>query len=204
MGRIGEVTTRTFQTAHKMRAQRGRLPEETGENDNFRVKRYIAKTTINPAIAHGLSQHLGSVEVGKFADLVVWSPAFFAVKPELILKMGMIAMAQMGDPNASISTPQPVHNRLMFGAFGRATTRSATTFLSAAAQAGGVAEKLGLSKQTLAVANTRSIGKADMVHNSATPLIEVDPETYEVRADGTLLTCEPASVLPLAQRYFLF
>jgi urease subunit alpha len=205
MGRVGEVITRTFQTAHKMRVQRGRLPEETGENDNFRVKRYIAKVTINPAITHGLSQHLGSVEVGKFADLVLWSPAFFATKPELVLKMGTISMAMMGDPNASISTPQPVHYRPMFGAFGRATAHTGVTFLSAAAQAGGVAGKLGLAKTTLAVGNTRGgIGKAAMVHNGATPHIEVDPETYEVRADGELLTCEPADVLPLAQRYFLY
>lgn len=205
MGRVGEVITRTFQTAHKMRVQRGRLPEETGDNDNFRVKRYIAKVTINPAITHGLSEHLGSVEVGKFADLVLWSPAFFAVKPDLVLKMGMISTALMGDPNASISTPQPVHYRPMFGAFGGAPARCGVTFLSAAAKAGGIAEKLGLAKPTLAVANTRGgIGKAAMVHNSSTPHIEVDPETYEVRANGELLTCEPADVLPLAQRYFLF
>jgi urease subunit alpha len=179
MGRVGETIIRTFQTAHKMRVQRGRLPEKTGENDNFRVKRYLAKVTINPAITHGLSQHLGSVEVGKLADLVLWSPAFFAVKPDLVLKMGTISMALMGDPNASISTPQPVHYRPMFGAFGRARTHSAVTFLSAAAHSGGVAEKLGLAKPTLAVSNTRGgIGKAAMVHNSATPQIEVDPETY--------------------------
>jgi urease subunit alpha len=205
MGRVGEVFIRTFQTAHKMRVQRGRLPEETGDNDNFRVKRYIAKPTINPAITHGLSQHLGSVEVGKLADVVLWSPAFFAVKPDLVLKMGMIATALMGDPNASISTPQPVHYRPMFGAFGRAATHSAVTFLSAAAHAAGVAERLGLAKPTLAVGNTRAgIGKAAMLHNAATPHIEVDPETYEVRADGDLLTCEPMDVLPMAQRYFLF
>ena len=205
MGRVGEVIIRTFQAAHKMRMQRGRLPEEAGENDNFRVKRYMAKLAINPAIAHGLSEHLGSVEVGKFADLVLWSPAFFAVKPELVLKMGTISMALMGDPNASISTPQPVHYRPMFGAFSRAAAHSAVTFLSAAAQEAGVAQRLGLVKATLAVSNTRGgIGKASMVHNAATPHIEVDPETYEVRADGELLTCEPAEVLPLAQRYFLF
>jgi urease subunit alpha len=205
MGRVGEVIIRTFQTAHKMRVQRGRLPEETGENDNFRVKRYVAKFTINPAITHGLSQHLGSVEVGKFADLVLWSPAFFGVKPELVLKLGTISMASMGDPNASISTPQLVHYRPMFGSFGGAATDSAVTFLSAAAHAGGVAEKLGLAKTTLAVNNTRAgIGKAAMVHNNATPEIEVDPETYEVRANSELLTCEPADVLPMAQRYFLF
>lgn len=204
MGRIGEVFIRTFQAAHKMRVQRGHLSGDSGGNDNFRVKRYIAKITINPAITHGLSEHLGSVEVGKFADLVLWSPAFFAVKPEMILKLGMIAMAQMGDPNASISTPQPVHYRPMFGSFGLAKTHSAITFLSAAAEAKGVAQRLGLSKKTLPVINTRSIGKADMIHNAALPRIEVDPETYEVRADGELLTCEPAHVLPLAQRYFLF
>ncbi|WP_332814901.1 urease subunit alpha [Ramlibacter sp.] len=205
MGRVGEVALRTFQTAHKMRLQRGRLPEETGDNDNFRVKRYIAKLAINPAIAHGLSTHLGSVEVGKFADLVLWSPAFFAVKPELVLKMGVISMALMGDPNASISTPQPVHYRPMFGAFGRAKAHTGVTFLSAAAHAAGVGGKLGLARATLPVSNTRAgIGKASMVHNAATPDIEVDPETYEVRADGELLTCEPASVLPMAQRYFLF
>ena len=205
MGRVGEVITRTFQTAHKMRMQRGRLPEETGDNDNFRIKRYVAKLAINPAIAHGLSAHVGSVAVGKFADLVLWTPAFFAVKPDLVLKMGMIAIAQMGDPNASISTPQPVHCRPMFAAFGRATMHSGVTFLSAAAQEGAVAERLGLGKPTLAVKNTRGgISKANMVHNSATPHIEVDPETYEVRADGELLTCEPVDVLPMAQRYFLF
>ncbi len=205
MGRVGEVIIRTFQTAHKMLQQRGRLPQESGENDNFRVKRYIAKCAINPAIAHGLSAHLGSVEVGKFADLVLWSPAFFAVKPDLILKMGVVSMALMGDPNASISTPQPVHYRPMFGAFGRATGHTAVTFLSAAAHAAGVGGKLGLDRSTLPVSNTRAgIGKASMVHNAATPHIEVDPETYEVRADGELLTCEPASVLPQAQRYFLF
>ena len=205
MGRIGEVILRAFQVAHQMRLGRGRLPEETGDNDNFRVKRYIAKTNINPAITHGLSQHLGSVEVGKFADLVLWSPAFFGVKPDLVVKMGMIATALVGDPSASISTPQPVHYRPMFGSFGQAMTNSAVTFLSGAAKEAGVAEALGLFKSTLAVSNTRGgISKADMVHNSATPHIEVDPETYEVRADGELLTCEPAEVLPMTQRYFLF
>ena len=205
MGRVGEVIIRTFQTAHKMRVQRGRLPEEIGDNDNFRVKRYLAKLTINPAIAHGFAQHLGSVEVGKFADLVVWSPAFFGVKPELVLKMGTISVASMGDPNASISTPQPVHYRPMFGAFGGATARSAVTFVSAAAHARDVGRALGLAKPTLPVGNCRGgIGKASMVHNAATPHIEVDAETYEVRADGELLTCEPAKVLPMAQRYFLF
>lgn len=205
MGRVGEVVLRTFQTAHKMRVQRGRMKEETGENDNFRVKRYIAKVTINPAITHGISPHVGSVEVGKLADLVLWTPAFFGVKPDLVIKMGTIAMALMGDPNASISTPQPVHYRPMFGSFGRAVTHSAITFLSGAAMENGTAERLGLSKQTLAVSNTRGgISKASLVHNSATPHIEVDPETYEVHADGELLTCEPADVLPMAQRYFLF
>lgn len=205
MGRVGETITRTFQTAHKMRIQRGRLPEEAGDNDNFRVKRYIAKVTINPATTHGLSEHLGSVEVGKFADLVVWNPAFFAVKPDLVLKMGMIARAMMGDPNGSIWSPQPMHSRPMFSAFGRATAASAATFLSAAAHSAGVGEKLGLAKPTMAVTNTRGgLTKAAMMHNSVTPHIEVDPETYEVRADGELLTCEPAETLPMAQRYFLF
>ncbi|HEU4773083.1 MAG TPA: urease subunit alpha [Lysobacter sp.] len=205
MGRVGETILRTFQTAHKMRGQRGRLPEEVGDNDNFRVKRYIAKFTINPAIAHGISQYLGSVEAGKLADLVLWSPAFFGVKPDLTIKMGMVATALMGDPNASISTPQPMHYRPMFGAFGGAVAQSAVTFVSAAAQARGVAGALGLGRFTLAVSNTRGgIGKAAMVHNATTPQIEVDPETYEVRANGELLTCEPADELPLAQRYFLF
>ncbi|MEO6659967.1 MAG: urease subunit alpha [Burkholderiaceae bacterium] len=205
MGRVGETVLRTFQTAHKMRVQRGRLPEEVGDNDNFRVKRYIAKITINPAIAHGLSQYVGSVEVGKFADLVLWSPAFFGVKPDLIIKMGTVAMALMGDPNASISTPQPVHYRPMFAAFGQSPAYSAVTFVSAAAQARDVRSGLGLHKQTLAVGNTRGgIGKTAMVHNAALPHIEVDPETYEVRANGELLTCEPADVLPMAQRYFLY
>lgn len=205
MGRVGEVMLRTIQTAHKMRVQRGRLPEETGDNDNVRVKRYIAKLNINPAIAHGLSEHLGSVEVGKMADLVLWSPAFFGVKPDLTIKMGMIAMALMGDANASISTPQPVHYRPMFGAFGGAIGACAVTFVSAFAQDAGVGAKLGLAKATLPVTNMRGgISKADLVHNSAVPHIEVDPETYEVRADGELLTCDPLDVVPMAQRYFLF
>ncbi len=204
MGRVGEVIIRTFQTAHKMKVQRGRLPAETGENDNLRVKRYIAKVTINPAIAHGLSAHVGSVEVGKFADLVLWTPAFFGVKPDLVLKLGTIAAAPMGDPNASIPTPQPVHYRPMFGAFGRAMTASAITFVSKAAVEAGIAEKLALTRVVLPVENCRTIGKKDMVLNDAMPVIEVDPETYEVRADGELLTCEPAEVLPMAQRYFLF
>ncbi|MFV0333570.1 MAG: urease subunit alpha [Tropicimonas sp.] len=204
MGRVGEVIIRTWQTAHKMKQQRGRLSEETGDNDNVRVRRYIAKYTINPAIAHGMSAHMGTVEEGKRADLVLWSPAFFGVKPEMVLLGGMIAMAQMGDPNASIPTPQPVYSRPMFGAFGRAVEHSAVTFVSAAAQADGIGERLGLAKKTLAVGDTRGIGKADMVMNDALPVIEVDPETYEVRADGDLLTCEPAAELPMAQRYFLF
>lgn len=204
MGRIGEVILRTWQTAHKMKVQRGRLAQETGENDNARVKRYVAKYTINPAIAQGLSRHVGSVEVGKLADLVLWDPAFFGVKPELVLKAGTISMALMGDPNASIPTPQPVHYRPMFGGFGRAMAASAITFVSKAALEDGIGQRLGLAREVVAVEGTRNIGKADMVHNSATPTIEVDPETYEVRADGELLTCEPASVLPLAQRYFLF
>jgi urease subunit alpha len=205
MGRVGEVIIRCWQTADKMKRQRGRLPEETGDNDNFRVKRYIAKYTINPAIAHGLSTHIGSVEVGKRADLVLWHPAFFGVKPELVLLGGAIAAAPMGDPNASIATPQPVHYRPMFGAFGLAKRATSVTFTSKAAIEAGIGERYSLQKTLLPVENTRGgIGKRSMVHNSATPLIEVDPETYEVRADGELLTCEPATVLPMAQRYFLF
>ncbi len=204
MGRVGEVIIRTWQTAHKMKVQRGRLAEETGQNDNARVRRYVAKYTINPAIAHGMSAHIGSVEVGKRADLVLWNPAFFGVKPEMVLIGGSIACAQMGDPNASIPTPQPVYTRPMFAAFGRALTASAITFVSGAAQDAGIGESLGLAKETVAVAATRGIGKADMKLNDATPAMEVDPETYEVRADGELLTCEPAAVLPMAQRYFLY
>jgi urease subunit alpha len=204
MGRVGEVITRTWQTAHKMKVQRGRLEGETGENDNLRVRRYIAKYTINPAIAHGISQHVGSIEVGKRADLVLWSPAFFGAKPEMVLLGGVIVVAQMGDPNASIPTPQPVYTRPMFGAYGRSVERNAVVFVSAAAQEDGLRDRLGLAKDTLAVVGTRGIGKSDMKLNSATPQIEVNPETYEVRADGVLLTCEPASELPLAQRYFLF
>ncbi|MDA7427997.1 urease subunit alpha [Primorskyibacter aestuariivivens] len=204
MGRVGEVLIRTWQTADKMKKQRGRLPEETGDNDNMRVRRYIAKYTINPAIAHGISQEIGSIEVGKRADLVLWNPAFFGVKPEMVLLGGTIAMAQMGDPNASIPTPQPVYSRPMFGAYGRSVEHSAVTFVSAAAQAEGIGDALGLAKQTLAVQNTREIGKRDLKLNTHLPQIEVHPETYEVRADGELLTCQPAEELPMAQRYFLF
>ncbi|MFN8831490.1 MAG: urease subunit alpha [Labrys sp. (in: a-proteobacteria)] len=205
MGRVGEVIIRTFQTAHKMRQQRGRLPGDGAGNDNFRVKRYIAKVTINAAIAHGLDAHIGSITVGKLADLCLWSPAFFGVKPDLIIKLGTIAAAGMGDPNASIPTPQPVHYRPMFGAYGRALTKSAVTFVSQAALDRGIGERYGLSKMLLPVKNVRGgISKASMIHNNATPHIEVDPETYEVRADGELLTCKPATSLPMAQRYFLF
>ena len=204
MGRVGEVLIRTWQTADKMKKQRGRLPEETGENDNMRVRRYIAKYTINPAIAHGISHEIGSIEVGKRADLVLWNPAFFGVKPEMVLLGGTIACAQMGDPNASIPTPQPVYSRPMFGAYGRSVEHSAVTFVSAAAQAEGIGDALGLAKQTLAVENTRDIGKRDLKLNDHLPKIEVHPETYEVRADGELLTCQPAQELPMAQRYFLF
>ncbi|WP_421905248.1 urease subunit alpha [Mameliella sp.] len=204
MGRVGEVLIRTWQTADKMKKQRGRLSEETGDNDNFRVRRYIAKYTINPAIAHGIGHEIGSIEEGKRADLVLWNPAFFGVKPEMVLIGGTIACAQMGDPNASIPTPQPVYTRPMFGAYGRSVENSAVTFVSEAAQAEGIGAGLGLAKETVAVRNTRGIGKKDLLLNDATPTVEVDPETYEVRADGELLTCEPASELPMAQRYFLF
>ena len=204
MGRVGEVIIRTWQTAHKMKVQRGRLAAETGDNDNVRAKRYVAKYTINPAIAHGISAHIGSIAIGKRADLVLWHPAFFGVKPEMVLIGGSIACAQMGDPNASIPTPQPVYTRPMFGAFGRSVEASAVTFVSAAAQAEGIAEQLGLAKTTMPVENTRTISKADMVHNAYCPDIEVNPETYEVRADGELLTCEPAEELPMAQRYFMY
>ncbi len=204
MGRVGEVIIRTWQTAHKMKVQRGRLPEEQGDNDNIRVRRYIAKYTINPAIAHGLSRHVGSVEEGKRADLCLWNPAFFGVKPEMVLIGGTIVVAQMGDPNASIPTPQPVHTRPMWGAFGRSVERSAVVFASRAGIEAGIAGAYGISKDVIAVENTRGIGKADMVLNNAMPAVEVHPETYEVRADGVLLTCEPARVLPMAQRYFLF
>jgi urease subunit alpha len=204
MGRVGEVIIRCWQTAHKMKVQRGALPGDSG-NDNNRVKRYVAKYTINPAIAHGLSYETGSVEVGKRADLVLWSPAFFGVKPDFVLLGGSIAAAPMGDPNASIPTPQPVHYRPMFASYGKLRTNSAVTFVSKAAMESGLKERLGTAKDMAAVENTRGgISKASMIHNSATPKIEIDPETYEVRADGELLVCEPAKVLPLAQRYFLF
>jgi urease subunit alpha len=204
MGRVGEVIIRTWQTADKMKRQRGPLPGETPGDDNHRVKRYVAKYTINPAIAHGLADHVGSVEAGKLADLVLWKPAFFGVKPELVVKGGAIAWAAMGDPNASIPTPQPVRYRPMFGAFGRMVASTALTFVSAAALAAGVPSRLGLQRRAVAVRRCRGLGKRDMVHNDALLRIEVDPETYEVRADGELLTCEPARVLPMAQRYFLF
>ena len=204
MGRVGEVIIRCWQTAHKMRQQRGALPGDSG-NDNLRARRYVAKYTINPAIAHGIAHEVGSVETGKRADLVVWSPAFFGVKPDLVLLGGSIAAAPMGDPNASIPTPQPVHYRPMFASFGRLRTSSSVTFVSQAALAAGLRHRLGTAKEMVAVRNTRGgISKADMVHNSALPVIEVDPETYEVRADGELLVCEPAASLPMAQRYFLF
>ncbi len=205
MGRVGEVLVRTWQTADKMKRQRGRLVEENGDNDNFRVRRYIAKYTINPAIAHGISRHIGSIEPGKRADLVLWSPAFFGVKPDMVLLGGTIAAAAMGDPNASIPTPQPVHYRPMFGSFGKSMTASSVTFVSEAALSAGVKENLGVNKILLGVSNTRSgISKKSMLLNDLTPVMEVNPETYEVRADGVLLTCEPADLLPLAQRYFLF
>jgi urease subunit alpha len=208
MGRCGEVLIRTWQTADKMKRQRGKLPEDNangfGRNDNFRVKRYVAKYTINPALTHGLAEHVGSVEVGKLADLVIWSPAFFGVKPDVVLRGGMIVAALMGDPNASIPTPQPVHYRPMYGAYGRALTATAVTFLPTVAIDKGLPEALGLQRQVLPARGIRRIGKAQMVHNNETPHVTVDPETYEVRADGVHLTCEPATVLPMAQRYFLY
>ena len=204
MGRVGEVILRTWQTAHKMKVQRGRLPDETGENDNVRAKRYIAKYAINPAITHGISDHVGSIEVGKLADLVVWDPAFFGVKPQLVVKGGFIVWAAMGDANASIPTPQPVLGRPMFGAFGRVPYSASVTFVSQAGVEGEVGERLGLQKPTVAVRNCRNLDKSRMINNSYLPNVEVNPETYEVRADGELLTCEPADVLPMAQRYFLF
>ena len=205
MGRVGEVIIRTWQTADKMKRQRGPLSGDGPGNDNFRARRYIAKYTINPAVAHGVARHIGSVEAGKLADLVLWTPAFFGVKPDLVIKGGAIAAAAMGDPNASIPTPQPVHYRAMFGAFGLARSSTSLTFVSHAALDGGLHERLGVAKQFVAVENVRGgIGKKDMVLNDATPIIEVDPETYDVHADGELLVCEPAEVLPMAQRYFLF
>ena len=204
MGRVGEVILRTWQTADKMKRQRGQLREEQGDNDNLRARRYVAKYTINPAIAHGVSHEIGSIEVGKRADLVLWSPAFFGVKPEMVLMGGMIVAAQMGDPNASIPTPQPVYSRAMFGALGRAIEQTSVTFVSAAAQADGISARLGLAKQTVSVQNTRGIGKSNLKLNTALPQIDVDPETYEVRADGDLLTCQPVDFVPMAQRYFLF
>ncbi len=204
MGRVGEVVTRTWQTAHKMKTQRGSLPEDSARNDNARAKRYVAKYTINPAITHGMTAEIGSIEPGKLADLVLWKPAFFGVKPEMVVKGGFIAWSAMGDPNASIPTPQPVLYRPMFGSFGSATASTGITFISQAAASAGIAQQLGLRKMIAPVSHCRQIGKKDMIHNSGTPNIEVDPETYEVRVDGVLVTCEPAGVLPLAQRYFLF
>ncbi len=204
MGRVGEVIIRTWQTAHKMKLQRGSLQEDSAYNDNFRIKRYIAKYTINPAISHGISHEVGSIEVGKLADLVLWNPAFFAVKPSLIIKGGLIALAAMGDINGSIPTPQPVHYRSMFGSFGQTASATSMIFLPQAAVDGGVSEALGLRKRVGIVKNTRTIGKKDLIHNHYQPVMEVDPQTYAVRADGQLLTCEPVAVLPFAQRYFLF
>ena len=204
MGRVGEVIIRTWQTADKMKKQFGALDAETGDNDNLRVRRYIAKYTINPALTHGMADHIGSVAVGKLADLVLWKPMFFGVKPDLVLKCGTIAAAAMGDPNASIPTPQPVHYRPMFGAFGKSLTASAVTFISRAAADADIGKKFGLDKTLLAVAGCRAVNKADMVLNDYTPNMEVDPETYEVHADGRLLVCEPAAELAMAQRYFLF
>jgi urease subunit alpha len=204
MGRVGEVIIRTWQTAHKMKAQRGNLKEDSASNDNFRIKRYIAKYTINPAISHGISHEVGSIEVGKLADLVLWHPAFFAVKPSMVLKGGFIATAPMGDPNASIPTPQPVHYRPMFGSFGNTASTSSMFFLPKIAVEEGVPERLALKKRIGVVANTRTIGKKDLIHNHYQPKMEVDSQTYAVRADGLLLVCEPADVLPFAQRYFLF
>ncbi|MCB9611784.1 MAG: urease subunit alpha [Sandaracinus sp.] len=204
MGRVGEVVIRTWQTAHKMKVQRGALPEDSARNDNFRVKRYVAKYTINPAITHGIAHEVGSVEVGKLADLVLWKPAFFGVKPSVVLKGGFIACAPMGDPNASIPTPQPTHYRPMFGAYGRARTSTSVTFVSQAGLDAGVGDRLGLRRRLVACRGTRAVRKADLVHNTYAPHMEVDSQTYEVRADGVLLTCEPAKVLPMAQRYFLF
>jgi urease subunit alpha len=204
MGRIGEAIVRTWQTAHKMKVQYGALAGDPARNDNERVKRYVAKYTINPALAHGIAHEVGSVEVGKWADLVLWKPAFFGVKPSLVLKGGFIALAAMGDANASIPTPQPVHYRPMFGSFGGALSATSLTFVSQAALAGGALDRLNLHKTLAAVRGCRTVKKADMVRNAYTPHMEIDAQTYEVRADGQLLTCEPAQVLPMAQRYFLF
>jgi urease subunit alpha len=204
MGRVGEVILRCWQTAHKMKVQRGKLPGDTERNDNARVKRYIAKLAINPAIAHGISHEVGSIEVGKWADLVIWKPAFFGVKPAVILKGGFIAMAAMGDPNASIPTPQPVHYRPMFGSYGGALARGSLTFVSQAGLAAGIGQKYGLQKTLSAVKGIRGVGKRHMILNDYTPKMEVDAQTYAVRADGLLLTCEPAVSLPMTQRYFLF
>jgi len=204
MGRVGEVIIRTWQTAHKMKLQRGTLPEDNERNDNFRARRYVAKYTINPAIAHGIAHEVGSLEVGKWADIVIWKPAFFGVKPFTILKGGTIAMAAMGDPNASIPTPQPVHYRPMFGAYGGSLAKSSLTFVSQAGLASGIKERYGLSKNLSAVKNIRNVRKKDLIHNGYTPRMEIDAQTYAVRADGHLLTCEPAKLLPMAQRYFLF
>lgn len=204
MGRVAEVVIRTWQTADKMKQQRGKLPEERGDNDNFRIKRYIAKYTVNPAIAHGISRHVGSIEAGKLADIVLWKPAFFGVKPEIIIKNGFISYARMGDPNASIPTPQPVAYRPMFGAHGKAAAETAVLFVSQAAAEADIRTEYGLSKPTLAVENCRNIGKKDLIHNNGTPDITVDPERYEVRVNGEHITCEPAQSVPLGQRYFLF
>jgi urease subunit alpha len=205
MGRVAEVITRTWQTAHKMKVQRGALPEDEGnENDNFRVKRYVSKYTINPAVAHGISHHVGSIEKGKLADIVLWKPSMFGAKPEMIIKGGMIIASKMGDPNASIPTPQPVIYRHMFGAAGKALFNTCVTFVSKVSLDKKIVQQYGLEKIILPVTNCRSIGKKDMVNNSATPHIEVDPEKYEVKVDGEHITCEPMKVLPLAQRYFLF
>ncbi len=204
MGRIGEVITRTWQTAHKMKVQRGALKDDPATHDNFRVKRYIAKYTINPAITHGIAHEVGSIEVGKLADLVLWKPAFFGAKPAMIIKGGMIVAAPMGDPNASIPTPQPVHYRPMFGALGGARSATSVSFVSQVALESGLDKLLGLNKRLVAVQGCRTVRKKDLIHNDYQPKMEVDPQTYAVRADGELLVCEPAQVLPLAQRYFLF
>jgi urease subunit alpha len=204
MGRVGETITRSWQTAHKMKVQRGALPEDSSRSDNFRARRYVSKYTINPAITHGIAHEVGSIEVGKLADLVLWRPAFFGAKPALIIKGGMIIAAPMGDPNASIPTPQPVHYRRMFGALGGARHATSVSFVSQAALDAGLGERLKLQKRLVAVTGTRSLGKKDLILNDYLPVIEVDAQTYEVRADGKLLTCEPARTLPLAQRYFLF